>query len=393
MLALVEAFLLFFASFIAWPMVLLSVEIIGAIFSKSKKPNQSEAHPSVTILIPAHDEELGIVETIGSLVSQLGTGQRVLVVADNCSDETAKLAKRAGAEVIIRSDANNRGKGFALDFGIQHLKSNPPDIVIIVDADCSLSLGSITILAQAAIDSGRPAQALNLSRPNDASNVGQQISAFAMIFKNHIRLLGLKKFGAPCHLLGTGMAFPWRIIAEAELANDNIVEDMKLGIDLVKSGSGALYCPSARVDSQFPESISGQQEQKTRWVHGHLQTILTFAPNLIWDCLRRRRWRQLVFALDLAVPPLSLVLFLMIIGLFFTGGTTALGAGLPAFTLLLGICILFSTSLFLAWWRFGRDALPPKSLIGIPGYILSKIALYRRFIRHRQKDWIRTERR
>lgn len=392
MWVIIDVILLIMVGFVAWPLVLLSMEIIGAFFSKSEKPTPGATQPNLAILIPAHNEELDIAETVNSLVTQLGEGHRVLVVADNCSDKTAQIAMKAGAEVIVRNNPDNRGKGFALDFGIKHLKSNPPEVLIIVDADCVFSQGSINSLAQMVLDTGKPVQSQYLIHPQTDCDVGQQISAFAMILKNHIRLLGLKKLGAPCHLTGSGMAFPWQIIEQANLASGNIVEDMKLGVDLVSLGHGPLYCPQAHMNSKFPESDSAQQEQKTRWVHGHLQTILSFAPKLIWDCLRQRRWRDLIFALDLAIPPLSLVFFFVIIALALTGITSIFGVGLLAFGLLLSICVLFVVSLFWAWWGFGRNAVPVRSLISVPGYVFSKLTLYRRFVRHRQEDWVRTKR-
>lgn len=66
------------------------------------------------------------------------------MVADNCTDDTARLASAAGAEVIERHDALLRGKGYALDFGVRHLAQQPPDVVIVVDADCQVAEGQST---------------------------------------------------------------------------------------------------------------------------------------------------------------------------------------------------------------------------------------------------------
>ena len=84
--------------------------------------------PSAVSSVPAHDEQAMIHSTIERLKSAAGGNARVLVVADNCTDDTAQIARRAGAEVIERSDAAHRGKGFALDFGRSHLAGNPPDL-------------------------------------------------------------------------------------------------------------------------------------------------------------------------------------------------------------------------------------------------------------------------
>ena len=108
----------------------------------------TEALPPLSILVPAHNEAVGIVEILTAIKSQLLPVDRLLVAADNCSDDTAKVATTAGAEVIERTDPARRAKGYAVDFGIQHLAKRPPDIVIIVDADCMVGQGAIDRLAR-----------------------------------------------------------------------------------------------------------------------------------------------------------------------------------------------------------------------------------------------------
>src|SRR4051812_9727823 len=98
--------------------------------------------PSVAVIIPAHDEALGIAATLRAIVPQLAAGDRVIVVADNCTDDTATVAAAAGAEVLERNDREHRGKGYALDFGVRHLAVNPPEVVIIIDADCDTASGT-----------------------------------------------------------------------------------------------------------------------------------------------------------------------------------------------------------------------------------------------------------
>src|SRR5690606_34058067 len=93
-------------------------------------------------------------------------GGRVLVVADNCSDATAAVARRLGAEVVERFDAQQRGKGFALDCGLQALADAPPDVVVFLDADCQAAPDLVTLLSAAAIHTGRPVQGLNLCDPD-----------------------------------------------------------------------------------------------------------------------------------------------------------------------------------------------------------------------------------
>src|SRR5262249_43681155 len=74
------------------------------------------------VLVPAHNEEAVLAATLSRVNRELRDGDSTLVVADNCTDGTARVARQAGATVIERTDPVRRGKGFALDFGVQALK-------------------------------------------------------------------------------------------------------------------------------------------------------------------------------------------------------------------------------------------------------------------------------
>ena len=91
----------------------------------------------------------GLLPTLADIKAQLRAGDRLLVVADNCTDDTAAVAAAAGAEVIARNDPEKIGKGYALEWGLQHLSADPPDIVIVIDADCRLSDNAIENLSTA----------------------------------------------------------------------------------------------------------------------------------------------------------------------------------------------------------------------------------------------------
>ncbi len=388
----IEIILILLVIFAAEPVLLFTIEIIFAFRSQARVSVDFKQKTNVAILMPAHNEEAVIGKTIACLQKQLAPEQRLIVVADNCTDNTVEIARATKAEVIVRNDTTNRGKGFALEFGVGYLEKSPPDILIMIDADCTFEDGAIELLVQKVAETNRPVQALYLFDPDENSSTGQYLSVLAIIIKNHVRPLGLKNMGVACQLTGSGMAFPWQVIDSLELGSSNIVEDMKMGIDLVKAGYSPLFCPEARVSSKLPSSKSHQTVQRTRWMHGHLQMIISEGFSFLLTSLKKRQWKEFVFALDLIIPPLSLVVFFMLVGLCLTGIAYLFGIGKIAFMFMLGIFFLFVLSLLSAWWRFGKDIVPARILIGVPGYVLSKASIYRAFIRNREKEWIRTER-
>ena len=192
-----------------------------------------------------------------------------------------------GAEVTVRNDPTKIGKGYALDWGLNYLATDPPDSVIIMDADCRVEAGTIERLALVCEKLRRPVQSLYLMTAPLESAINHQVAEFAWRLKNQVRPLGLKALGLPCQLMGSGMAFPWEVIRSAELASGLIVEDLKLGLDLAAGGHPPVFCPSAIVTSTFPTSAESATTQRQRWEHGHVGLILTKAPSLLYLALRR----------------------------------------------------------------------------------------------------------
>ena len=391
---MVEGLLVSVAALVSVPIVIFFLECVAALW-----PRRYPAGPSapaelkpLAVLIPAHNEEAGIAETVRGIRAQARPGDRVLVVADNCSDATADRARAEGAEVLERRDPERRGKGYALSFGLKHLRAAPPDVVVFVDADTRVEAGSLDALRRSASEQRRPVQAVNLLDPAPGASGTQYVSAFAFLTKNKVRPTGLARLGIPCHLLGTGMAIPWELIDVERLATGNIVEDMQMGIDLAIAGTPPRFCFDATVKGSFPGAAKAALVQRTRWEHGHLFTILTQCPRLAWQALRRGRPGLLGMALDLAVPPLALLCLLWIL---VAGGAAfvALRIGHPLTAFISGGSgALLFLAVFLAWARHGRRHVPGHVLVFAPIYVLWKIPLYTAFLFRRQKEWVRTER-
>ncbi|MET0267762.1 MAG: glycosyltransferase family 2 protein [Duganella sp.] len=350
------------------------------------------ARPRLAILVPAHNESSGITATLDSLRSQLAPGDRVLVVADNCSDDTAVVAARGGAEVRERFHATERGKGFALDFGVRCLAEDPPEVVIIVDADCIVAPGALERLAREARQHGLPVQALYLMHAPAGAGLMKKVAEFAWLVKNQVRPLGYHRLGLPCQLMGTGMAFDWATLSTASLANGHIVEDMKLGIDLALSGKAPRFCPDALVWSSFPSSEAGTESQRTRWEHGHLSMILSGVPPLLGKGVLSGRPQLIAMALDMSIPPLAL-LAMMVMVAFGLALLLALvlGALLPL-AIATALCAAFGVAVLLGWWRFGRATLSAGNLLMAVWYVVRKVPLYLKFLVNRQVEWVRSKR-
>jgi len=402
MLNLLSYLFLVLAIFLLVPSAVLLLQSVAAWLPPSAPSSGVAVKPDacrVCILMPAHNEALGIEKILTSLLTQLSSQTRLLVVADNCSDNTAALVRAVAAgvhpiDVVERQHAELRGKGFALDFGVRHLAQDPPDVVLVLDADCEVEGDAIPKLVVACLQYQRPAQALYLMRNPPGVSVKGRLAEFAWVVKNWVRPLGFHRLGLPCQLMGTGMAFGWKHISQATLATGHIVEDMQLGLDLARNGAAPRFCPQALVTSYFPQSAEGIQAQRTRWEHGHMGIILSEVPTLLWQSLLQTNRTLFGMALDLCVPPLALLVLMLLTlllassGLWFWSGSVG-GHAMRMACLSLA---MVASATAIAWMRFGRDAISFMQLCAVPLYVIGKIPLYFYFLVKRQASWVRSKR-
>ena len=390
--------LLLLTALVAVPVCVLFVELAAAALRRETPHNPettARAEPgraAFAVLMPAHDEAVGIAAAIEAVRVQLGPRDRLLVVADNCRDATAAIARAAGAEVIERNDALRRGKGYALDHGVRWLERSPPAVVVIIDADCIVAPGALALLAQRCVATTRPVQALYLMHALPGSGLGLRVAAFAWVVKNKLRPIGGAALGWPCQLTGTGMAFPWALIVNAPLASGHLVEDMELGIALARAGAAPVFCPQAFVSSVFPSDAAGALAQRTRWEHGHLSVLASTGPRLLAQALMRRDGALVALSLDLMVPPLAALALALGAALMFGAAWWGLASDVRPFALAVFAFTLFGAGVTMAWWRGGRHLVSLRELLALPLYVAAKIPMYVRLFTKRQVEWVRTKR-
>jgi cellulose synthase/poly-beta-1,6-N-acetylglucosamine synthase-like glycosyltransferase len=265
--------------------------------------------------------------------------------------------------------------------------------VIILDADCRLGEDALRHLSANAVATGRPAQSLYLMHAPENAPPSIGVNLFAWRVKNWIRPLGLKLFGLPTQLVGTGMAFPFNLLAGRDLGNSRLAEDCALGIALASAGHPPLFVGEAKVHSHFPMSQAGSESQRERWEKGHLDNIVDLVPGALLKSLGLRSVALAALAVDMAVPPLSLLVLVTVGCVIFGGVALALGAPplalvIPSFSLL-----LVALGTVLAWRAVGRDVLPPRELLRLPLHAIRKLGFYHGIASGKaSSSWIRTDR-
>jgi glycosyltransferase involved in cell wall biosynthesis len=374
------------------PCALFFIECFAAFLpSKSTVGLVNCDRPKTTILIPAHNEAWQIKDVLEVVLKQITTRDRAIVIADNCQDNTAEIARATGATVLERENLHQRGKGYALDYGMKYIQDDPPEVLVILDGDCQIAPGTIDRITCQAMATGRPAQATYLMLQPEAPSLKDNISMFSIKVKNLVRLLGLNRLGWHCLLTGSGMAFPWTLISQVSLAGSKTTDDMQLTVDLALAGSTPVFCKDAVVIGRLMKDRDAHS-QRSRWEHGHLEMILVEVPRLLKEFSTTGRFATLAMALDIAIPPLSLLVMVWIVSeivawLAIVGGCSF------APVMIVNIAGAFLiTGVFLAWFKFGRSDLPVKNLIAMPLYLASKIPIYLKFLVEPQSRWLKTER-
>ena len=395
MFPVVEVALIVIGIALAVPVLTIGIEIIaGAKRDSAVATTVQEApRPHVAVLVPAHNEEKAVACNLWSISSQLMESDRLLVIADNCSDDTANVAREQGAEVTIRSNLSERGKAYALDHGLEFLKqTGAPEIVVCVDADCQISPGCIDRLARVCLDTGSPAQAADIIRSPQPAGRFAPIVTFAWLVRDYVRPLGLHRMGFPCQLAGTGMAFLWSDICAVNLKNANLAEDLTLGLDLALNGKFARFCPDAVVTSEVAPGGTPSFAQRARWEHGSIMTGIRYAPVLVSRYWSTGNVFLIAIMLDLVVPPLAL-LSLLLAGHFALAAILyALSGSIAPLWLAIINNALFIMGVGVAWWCYGRETVSLRSLALAPVYVLRKVPLYLRLFVNRQTEWVRGNR-
>ncbi len=230
---------------------------------------------SFAVIICARNEEGVIGNLLKSLKKQDYIGEHhVFVVADNCTDDTAKAAEREGATVFVRNDPGRRGKGYALEYGINHILrgyEGKYDAMCVFDADNLVSRDFLTEMNSALCSGADAAQGYRDTKNIHDSWLSEAYSVYWLMmqrFYHHPRhIMGLSSLVG-----GTGFAFKTAMLG-GEWHTQSIAEDMEFSIGKILEGYKIIPARAARFYDEQPTSFGVSMKQRLRWIVGGLQCI------------------------------------------------------------------------------------------------------------------------
>ena len=386
----------------------LCVLLASACRSRPVRPVSAAGRaPRLVVLVPAHNEELVLAQTLRSLDGQQFPPEcrETVVVADNCTDRTADIARAAGATVWERTNKDERGKGYALDWAVSRLlaRAEPPDAVLVIDADTWAAPNFLLQMADALHAAGGPDKWVALQGRYGVLNGGEgwraALMSGAFDLVNHVRPLGRDRLGLSVGLKGNGMLFSRALLQTARWRGDSVTEDLDYALLLAQEhGVRVGYVPEALVRAQMPTTAAQAGSQRSRWEGGRYQLMREKGLPLLREGLRRRSLLLTDCGLDLLCPPLAELAALLVVWAALVGAGArfhilpfaslwAAAAGTAA----LGFGVYVLGGLRLS----GAGADVYLSLLRAPFYAAWKLALLaaRPFApKKQQAEWVRTER-
>jgi hypothetical protein len=289
--------------------------ILLAAAATARKPPEDGplAGPAarLAVLIPAHDEERDIANVIASLNAQAYPRDRfvVAVIADNCQDRTAEIARAAGAVVYERRDAQRPGKGHALVWGIERVREDHPDIqaITMLDADCEASSKYLEVMSRHIADGAAGAQArIRIGNPDESWSAALQAASFALM--SEVQARGRERLGLSSRPHGTGTTLTLDLLDRVPWDAFSPVEDAEYAARLIAAGERFDHAGGAVVTTRAATALREAGEQQRRWESGRWVLLSEWLPRHLGAGLRQRDGRRLVAALELIVPPQSRLL-------------------------------------------------------------------------------------
>jgi GT2 family glycosyltransferase len=254
--------------------VYLLLVAIAALATRTNRPASTDSRLRVQVVIPAHDEEAGIAATVRSALALDYPRDLfdVVVIADNCHDGTAEIARQEGAIVIERTNDSDRSKGYALEFWFQQLarsgRMSTLDAIVVIDADSVADPQLLRVLARH-LEAGRDwIQALDcVANPGDSWRTRLMAYSFSLI--NGVLLQGQTALGLSGAFRGNGMCMSTRGLLRLPWNKHGLVEDLEYSWSLRLQGETIAFAPDAIVRAKMlAKGGRAAADQRCRWEFG-----------------------------------------------------------------------------------------------------------------------------
>jgi len=307
----------------------LFLAAVRLLAGEPRRPPRWSATHRFAILIPAHNEESAVPATLRACadLDYPAAMYKVYVVADNCTDRTAKVAAAAGATVLKRRDDERRGKGYALAWALERILPDRPDAVVVLDADCRLDRHALRAFDERLCAGDAVLQASSVAANPEDSAVSYAV-AVGNVLENDLFYAPKSRLGLSVLLRGTGMVFRRDVLERHPWQAHSITEDMEYTLELLRAGVGVRFLSDVRVVSDFPAHAEQLRVQRLRYAAGNLRFGKGKALRLMAEGILARRatlfdlgWTLLVLSRPLVLAEALAALLLSVLCVWLAPGT------------------------------------------------------------------------
>ncbi len=375
--------------------VLYNLSLILVHFFVSKRTSFKFSTATIfKVLVPAHNEELLLSELMNSLRAQdyPENMYEVVVVADNCTDQTAKIAKHENVRTVERKNSRFVGKGYAIKYGLENIENETYDAVLIVDADSVVESGTLRELDRAIQQGARIMQCYNgLANPDNSWFT--RLMDVSRTFGNEVLGPAKEKIGLSSHLMGNGMCFVRDVIEKYGWDAFTVGEDWEYYAKLVMKGERIAFVNKARVYHRESVDLEQATSQRLRWSSGRFAVAAKYGTRLLLNGIKSGSILKTDAALPLLLPNPSLGISLTIL-MFVIVLVIPLSGYRGLFTGWFGLLVILQLAFFLVGVMFVKNRKEKlMALLFAPVFLLWKSGLDLLSVAGiGRKYWVRTER-
>jgi 1,2-diacylglycerol 3-beta-glucosyltransferase len=351
------------------------------------------ATPRLLFLVPAHNEEILIAACVRSLLGMEYPveARRIVVIADNCSDSTARIARGLGAECLERQDAALAGKPRAIAWALTHFDLSQFDACIIVDADSTVAPDFAAGVRQLAPLNDIVFQG-NIGVLNEFDGWLTRLGGLLSRCRYDITYPIKQAAGLNCPVMGNGMGFGTNVLMDGGWRSFSITEDSELYAIYTTMGVPIRQARGANLFAQEENTLRQGVTQRRRWLGGRMRVIRDWGWRIIAS--PKIRWHQKLDAfveLGLASPVIHLILSTVVAVL----ALVALPAPLSWWTAAAAAASVsgLAAATVVAIWRHPEPGKTVLSFLMLPPYAIWRSAvLVSTLLTLRDTTWHRTAR-
>ncbi len=370
------------------------VSLCSLVKLKDKPLKVKKDHRFMAI-IPAHNEETVVGNLIESLKNQTYNKDLydIYVIADNCTDNTAKIAKEAGAIVYERFDETKKTKGYALNWFLQQkiAEDAPYDAFFVFDADNIVDKNFIKNMNKKLCQGEDVVQGYrDIKNPSD----NWITAGYAIFYWQMHRFYHLARYniGLSPLLNGTGFMVKFDVIKPQGWDTETLTEDIEFSLKRIIKGKKLGWATDAIVYDEQPTGFRQSWSQRSRWTVGHIQCIKKYTKELAIAAKENKKMINLDGLLYIVG---SIPMFIITIALLLTNFIMYNSASITTAELIKNLIMYLVPTFVLpifvgifAMWLDGRKIKPmAKGLLCYPLFLLTWICINFKCLFIRNTSW------